>query len=204
MPSNNSSGIVHYLAGKFPGRIGWLFSPGGFKEPRPWLPYAIDNGKFSSWEKKRAWNEREFFDLLDRCWISACKPEWIAVPDEVGNRDETLRLWDKYVEKIRRYKRPLAFVVQDGMTTRDVPKEAEVIFVGGSYEWKWRNVALFCAAFPRVHVGRVNWISKLEFCEQAGAESCDGTGWFRGDQVQTRQLIDFVSGERRETTMALL
>jgi len=195
MPSNNSSGIVHYLAGKYPGKIGWMFSPGAFKEPRAWLPYVIDNGKFAA----ANWNEDDFWALLDRCWLSRYKPDWIAVPDEVANRDETLRLWDRFYDKTKMYGARLAFVVQDGMTPGEVPDEADVVFIGGSTKWKWRNAALFCATFPRVHVGRVNWVDKLEFCERIGAESVDGTGFFRGgsDSIQAQQLIDFIAGRRR-------
>jgi hypothetical protein len=201
MPANNSSGLVHYLAGKYPGKIGWMLAPGGFKEPREWLPYVIDNGKYSSWENKSEWNEDGFFDLLDRCKLSRFKPDWVAVPDEVANRDQTLWLWNQYEQRIKMYGWRLAFVVQDGMTPNDVPDSADVVFVGGSTKWKWRNVALFCATFPRVHVGRVNWVDKLEFCERVGVESCDGTGFFRGglDSIQSIQLVDFISGHRRHT-----
>jgi hypothetical protein len=199
MPSNHAGGIIHYLAGKYPGKIGWMFSPGGFKEPRAWLPYVIDNGKFSTWEFGKEWLEEEFFDLLDRCKLSRYKPEWVLVPDEVGNRDRTLWLWNQYKPRVAMYGWPLAFAVQDGMTTKDVPESAEVVFIGGTTNWKWRNVALFCAVFPRVHVGRVNWVDKLEYCETVGVESCDGTGFFRGgpDSEQALQLIDFISGHRR-------
>lgn len=199
MPSNDSSGIVHFLAGKYPGRLGWIFSPGGFKEPRAWLPYAIDNGAFSAWESNRTWSEEPFFELLDRCQLSRYKPDWVAVPDSVGDKDRTIWLWRQYGRRVRMYGWRVAFVVQDGMTPNDVPESADVVFVGGTTKWKWRNVALFCATFPRVHVGRVNWVDKLEFCERAGAESCDGTGFFRGgpDSIQARQLADFVSGIRR-------
>jgi hypothetical protein len=199
MPANNSDGLVHHLATKYPGKIGWMFSPGGFKEPRDWLPYVIDNGKFTSWENKSEWNESEFFDLLDRCQLSRYKPDWVAVPDEVADREKTLWLWNQYERRIKMYGWRLAFVVQDGMTPNDVPESADVVFVGGSTKWKWRNVALFCATFPRVHVGRVNWVDKLEYCERVGVESCDGTGFFRGgsDSIQARQLVDFISGHRR-------
>lgn len=199
MPANNSSGLVHFLAGKHPGKIGWMFSPGGFKEPRAWLPFVIDNGKYSAWESGKPWNEDEFFELLDRCQLSKFKPDWVTVPDEVANKDETLWLWNQYERRIRMYGWRIAFVVQDGMTPNDVPESADVVFVGGTTKWKWRNVALFCATFPRVHVGRVNWIDKLEYCERVGVESCDGTGFFRGgpDSVQAQQLADFVSGIRR-------
>lgn len=196
MPSNNSSGLVHFLAGKYPGKIGWLMSPGGFKEPRSWLPYALDNGRYTMSD---AWNEESFFDLLDRCQLSRYKPNWVAVPDEVGNRQKTLWLWSQYERRIRQYNFRLAFVAQDGMTPNDVPESADVVFVGGTTKWKWRNVALFCATFPRVHVGRVNWVDKLEYCESVGAESCDGTGFFRGgpDSIQAHQLVDFIAGRRR-------
>ncbi len=169
-------------------------SPGGFKEPRAWLPYVIDNGKFAT----KDWKEVQFFDLLDRCNLSMFKPDWVAVPDEVANRDRTLRLWDHYESRVRKYGWRLAFVVQDGMTPNDVP-DCDVVFVGGSTKWKWRNAALFCATFPRVHVGRVNWVDKVEYCERIGAESCDGTGFFRGgpNSVQGIQLQQFIAGRRR-------
>ena len=199
MPSNHSGGVVHYLAGKYPGKIGWMISPGGFKEPRSWLPYAIDNGKFSAWGSEEPWNEQDFFDLLDRCQLARYKPDWVTVPDEVTDREKTLWLWNQYERRVRQYGWRLAFVVQDGMTPNDVPESADVIFVGGTTKWKWRNAALFCATFPRVHIGRVNWVDKLEYCERIGAESCDGTGFFRGgaDSVQGIQLQEFIAGRRR-------
>lgn len=190
---------MHYLAGKYPGKIGWMLGPGGFKEPRGWLPYVIDNGKYSCWESKREWEEGEFFELLDKCKMSRYKPEWVAIPDEVADRERTIWLWGQYEDRVRMYGWQTAFVVQDGMSPRDVPESAEVVFVGGTTNWKWRNVARFCASFPRVHVGRVNWVDKLEYCERVGVESCDGTGFFRGgpDSVQAKQLVDFISGRRR-------
>ncbi len=198
MPSQNSGGLVHYLAGKYPGKIGWLMSPGGFKEPRAWLPYAIDNGKYSSYKNGTPWNEEAFFNLLDRCRFSRYKPDWVAVPDEVGDKEKTIQLWSQYEHRVKQYGWRTAFVVQDGMTPNDV-QDCDVVFVGGTDDWKWRNAALFAATFPRVHVGRVNWWDKLEYCERLGIESCDGTGFFRGgeDSEQSIQLQDFLSGHRR-------
>jgi hypothetical protein len=206
MPANNSSGLVHYLAGKYPGKLGWLIAPGDWIEPRAWLPYAIDNGRYSAWENDSDWDEEAFYHLLDRCQLCRFKPMWVAVPDEVANREKTLWLWNQYERSVGQYKFKLAFVVQDGMKPSDVPKSADVIFVGGTTEWKWRNVGLFCATFPRVHVGRVNWVDKLEYCERIGAESCDGTGFFRGgpDSVQAKQLRDFIAGERRSEKQPML
>ncbi len=208
MVANNSGGMVHMLAGKYPQKIGWLLSPGGWAEPRAWLPYAIDNGKFSAWgreqkfggsgDSKSQWSEKAYFELLDRCQLSRYKPDWVAVPDEVGDKEKTISLWGQYERRVRQYGWRTAFVVQDGMTPNDVP-DCDVVFVGGTTKWKWRNAALFAATFPRVHVGRVNWWDKLEYCERLGVESCDGTGFFRGgeDSEQSIQLQDFLSGHRR-------
>jgi hypothetical protein len=51
MPSNWSAGLVHYLAGIYPGMIGHLYSPKGQRGPYPWLPYALDNGAFKNFDK---------------------------------------------------------------------------------------------------------------------------------------------------------
>ena len=93
---------------------------------------------------------------------------------------------------IRSYGWPAAFAVQDGMTSGDVPAEADVVFVGGSTAWKRRTMHEWCDHFPRVHVGRVNTGRWLWECDEAGAESCDGTGWFRGDKAQTNSLLSYL------------
>ena len=208
MPANNSSGLVHWLAGKYPGSIGWLQGPGKncLKEPRKWLPYALDNGKFMAFQDGRQWDESSFFKMLDRCQLWKFKPIWTLVPDEVGNRVKTLRLWELYAPVIARYGWPLAFAVQDGMTVQDVPENADVVFIGGTTEWKWKHAATFCAAFPRVHIGRVNSGDRLESAEAMGAESVDGTGFFRDglDSARGMQLQNFIAGHRRHECEPML
>ncbi len=86
----------------------------------------------------------------------------------------------------------MAIAVQDGMTPSDVPKEASVIFVGGTTSWKWRNLKTWTENFPRVHVGRVNTYKLLWMAHDAGAESADGTGWFRGDAKQLAGLTKYL------------
>lgn len=197
--ANNGNGLTHYLAGKYPGGIGWMMSPpSGFQEPRRWLPYAIDNGKFAAWNSGKPWDENGFLKLLNRCRLSRYKPMWIVVPDEVGSVHLTESLWYLYESKLREYGWPLAYVVQDGANERRVPKEADLVFVGGTTEWKWRNVERFASAFPRVHVGRVNNIDKIEYCARAGVESCDGSGFFREGEGDIRaiQLQEFLAGRR--------
>lgn len=192
MPSNNAKMLVGYLAGKYPGRIGWLLSPDGWKDPHEWLPYAFDNGAFPVWEKGETWHEGPFYAHCERVRGRTHKPRWIAVPDVVANRAETLRAWFLHSPRVAAFGCPLAFVVQDGMTPDDIPPNASVVFVGGTDSWKMPNLRMWTTNFPRVHVGRINGERGLWGCHEAGAESCDGTGWFRGDQKQLAGLLRYL------------
>lgn len=188
MPTNNSGIQIGYLCGKYPGRLGWLISPGGWRKPPSWMPYALDNGAFSAWLNKREWDEQAFIDLLDRT-RGHIRPLWVAVPDVVADAEATKARWQEWSQRIREITNvPLAFVVQDGMTVADLPKDADVLFVGGSTEWKWRNLKMWTTAHPRVHVGRVNSERLLWMAHDAGAESCDGTGWMRGGEERLEDL----------------
>ena len=64
MPSNNSKGIVHYWAGLgYP--VGWLFTPeSAVREPVPWIPYAIDNGRFAVWSSGKNGTSMIFLECL--------------------------------------------------------------------------------------------------------------------------------------------
>jgi hypothetical protein len=192
MPANNAKMLVGYLAGKYQGRLGWLMSPGGWREPHDWLPYAFDNGAFTVFSNGLQWSDETFYAHLQRAVGQTHKPMWVAVPDVVGDREATLQSWLDHHERVSKYGVPKAFVVQDGMTPDDVPGDADVIFVGGSTEWKWRSLKTWTANHPRVHVGRVNTERLLWMAHEAGAESCDGTGWFRGDKAQLAGLLRYL------------
>lgn len=194
MPANNSKMVVGYLAGIHPGKVGHLYSPGGLRGPYGWLPYALDNGAFPCWQKGQSWDESVYLGFLDRVAESPYNPRWILVPDVVADRDETLRKWDAWAPRLRKRHRgwPLAFAVQDGMTAEDVPEDADVVFVGGTTEWKKKTLHDWADAFERVHVGRINSPKWLWECDRAGVESCDGTGWFRGDKVQLAGLVSYL------------
>jgi hypothetical protein len=184
--------VAGWLAGRFPGRIGHLYSPGGLARLYDFLPFACDNGRYPCWQSGRDWDEAAFIGMLDRIVDMGGRPSWLLVPDVVGDRGETLREWDRWHTRLTRYGWPLAFAVQDGMSVDDVPDDAAVVFVGGSTAWKWRTLHEWTGSFDRVHVGRVNTNGKLWQCHEAGAESCDGTGWFRGDQKQLAGLVSYL------------
>jgi hypothetical protein len=95
-----------------------------------------------------------------------------------------------------RYGWPLAIAVQDGMTPADIPANAEVIFIGGTTEWKWRSLPMWAQTGARVHVGRVNEVERLHICERWRVESVDGTGWMQGTENgrQARSLGQWLAG----------
>lgn len=187
MPTNNCGFTAGYIAGQFPGRIAHLYSPDGWRRPKPFVGYALDNGRFS-----KTWQADTYWQMLDAAAQADAMPMWALVPDVVGDRDGTLREWDTYAPRVQSYGWPMAFAVQDGMTMNDVPQDAAVVFVGGTTAWKRRTLSMWCAAFVRVHVGRINTNQWLWECHEAGAESCDGTGWFRGDQAQLAGLRSYL------------
>jgi hypothetical protein len=130
--------------------------------------------------------------------MSGVMPLWALVPDVVSNRAATLERWLRYAPIVRAAGLRPAFAAQDGMTFDDVPDGECVIFLGGSTEWKVGAIGPWCDRFPgRVHVARVNTWRRLVACWRAGAISVDGTGWFRKDSGQDRDLRKFL----RETSI---
>lgn len=199
MPSANTGFDCGVLFGRFPNRMGHLFSPDDKNgTPRQEFPWALDNGVFGAWQSGLSadqWNADPLYRFLDK--YGFLMPRWVAVPDWVADRDETIRRWAEHSPALRAYGMPLAFVVQDGMTVSDVPSDADVIFVGGSTSWKWRTLPVWTNSFKRVHVGRVNTYRLLWMAHNAGAESCDGTGWFRGCRDQLAGLLKYLDESER-------
>lgn len=196
----NRCGIeIGYLAARFPGLVGHLYSPGAQCGPYPFMPYALDNGAFIAWKHKRAWPEDEWRFMLRWAALSGQRPLWCIVPDVVADRAATLANWDRYAEEIRGFGFRPALAVQDGMTFDDVPDSDCMLFLGGSTEWKEGAIAPWCERFPdRVHVGRVNKWRRLMMCYRAGAVSVDGTGWFHKKGGQAADLVRFLEFAQTE------
>lgn len=196
MPSNNTCWLVHYWSGKY-GGLAHLLGPSRIEKPYPHLSYALDNGAFGAWANNRPWDRELFITHVERYAFLQLRPSWVVVPDVVADKELTIARWNHWAPILAKdYHLRLAIAVQDGMTATDVetltPK-ADIVFVGGSTEWKWETYRGWAADFPRVHVGRVNTQSQLEKCSIAGVESCDGTGWFRGRPEQIKELGRFLA-----------
>jgi hypothetical protein len=184
--------MAHRLNERFPGRIGLMIGPSRSR-PTKGLPVMLDNDRFSVWSKGNEWSEPAFLKMLDTVQATD-DPQWVVVPDVVGDAVATFREWDGWAGRLRERGLKLALAVQDGMTPNAVQRytDPEVIFVGGTAEWKRRTLWNWCCEFQRVHVGRINSERALWNCHRCGAESSDGTGWFRGSQPQLRGLLRYL------------
>lgn len=196
-----SNRIWHYWAGKHPGSVGVLLGPSyGKKVPiDKWMPFVLDNDAFTCWRDKKPWSEDAWRSMLQMVGMTGQKPLWAAVPDVVADREATIANWPIYSPEIRKRGWPTAFCVQDGMTEEDVPKDADVVFVGGTDKWKFPNLERCTKAFKRVHCARVNAPEMILACERLGCESVDGTGWFRDPSRKDKLpfVESFIEGYRK-------
>ena len=200
MLANHSSGTFHYWCGKYPGVLGWLVGPTASRKTRwrKWVPFALDNDAYSAFTNAQEWCLDSWLEMLRLVKSQGQIPQWCLCPDVVGDKQKTIHLWEKHSKTITGMGWAPAFAVQDGMEKADVPQGAEVIFVGGTTVWKWRTVEYWCSNFRRVHVGRVNTVPRLWLCEDLGAESVDGTSWFRDgeDGPKLQRLEAYLKRER--------
>jgi hypothetical protein len=131
---------------------------------------------------------------------------WAIVPDIPGNAEGTITKWHAHYRQVADAEINPALAVQDGMTVEMVkalrPNPA-VICIGGSTEFKWATVEMWVKAFPRVHVLRCNSPDKLDYLDKLGVESCDGTGWNRGDRKQTSGLENWARRDPKPKLFAL-
>ncbi len=140
------------------------------------LPWCLDNGAFKNF------NEEKFFRLLEKCQgLPGCK--FVAVPDVVGNANETLIRFKKYRKTIADMGYPIALVGQDGLEQLSIPwNDFDCLFIGGTTEWKLslRAAQLVYLAKSKqkyIHMGRVNSNKRVIYAKSIGCDSADGTGY---------------------------
>ena len=138
---------------------------------------CLDNGVFGKGypgdEKWLAWVTKHQ-PIADRVIF-------VVAPDVVGDAAATLERSRPFLPIIRDLGFPAAFVAQDGLEDLDVPwDEFDVLFIGGSTEWKLgpHVLPLIREAKARgkwVHAGRVNSKRRFAYFELLGCDSADGT-----------------------------
>lgn len=199
MPANPSGEGFLNLVRSYPGKLGWIMSPSYYKDPHPEIEFVLDNGAYGAYLRGEAFDSNAFLNMLNLAAASKLIPRFAVVPDCVADAARTIEMFKTWHGIVKSFGFYCAFAAQDGIEPEQVPKEADVVFIGGTTKWKWSKAELFCKSFKRVHIGRVNNIAQLEAAEEMGCESIDGSGWFREtvNGIKGRQLINWAAGNKR-------
>lgn len=123
-----------------------------------------------------------------------------VAPDVVGNARATLERAGEWLPIIRDLGFPAALAAQDGLEHLDIPwDDFDVLFVGGSTEWKLgpaaRRIVLMAKRRGKhVHFGRVNSARRFEYATAIGCDSADGTYIAFGPDVNLPKALSWNRG----------
>jgi hypothetical protein len=149
---------------------------------------SVFGGKYPGDEQYLTW-------LRTRPNLSRCR--FAVAPDVVGDAAATLARSLPMLHRIRLIA-PVAFVGQDGALPEDLPwGEFDVLFIGGSTEWKIgpAAAALVLEAKRRgllVHMGRVNSYRRLKYADDIGCDSVDGTYITYGPNINLPRVVGWL------------
>lgn len=159
---------------------GWglLISASGVLRDEGFDLLMIDNGAWSAYIQGKPWDEGRFQTAVD---VFGARARVIITPDKVAGGLESLRLSESWIPRLYDIA-PQVIPVQNGMTPADVRpllSDRVGIFVGGTTDWKlatmrqWGDLAKDVDCY--LHIGRVNSARRIQLCQDAGADSFDGT-----------------------------
>lgn len=131
---------------------------------------------------------------------------FVAAPDVLivhadgtvtGNAEATLLRFPMWRQVISSLGFPVALVAQDGlecMLDRVPWQDVDVLFIGGSTEWKLSSGAKACVdearrLGKRTHMGRVNSYKRLALAQSWGMDTADGTFLKYGPETNLPHLL---------------
>jgi hypothetical protein len=194
--------------------IGLLIQPGNQYHRRVHLypAWGGDNGAFG----KHGFNAVRFRAMLAQPHLKAHRDTclFIAAPDVlrhlpsgdvIGDAEATLAQFPAWAEEIRTHGFPVALVAQNGLETmlEAVPwDQVDVLFVGGSTEWKLSEAARMCVEEAqrrgkRTHMGRVNSYKRLALAASWGIDTADGTFLKYGPETNVPRLCSWLRKARQ-------
>lgn len=177
------------------GLLGTFETPRQRMLPVPGARWAADTGIYGTGfpgdDEWLSWLARRVAGREDLCLFA-------TAPDVVGDAAATEERSRPFLPVIRDLGVPAAFVAQDGLTVSSVPwDEFDVLFVGGTTDWKLGEVAreIVRAAVRRgvaVHIGRVNTARRLTYASAIGASTVDGTLLAFGPDTNLPRLLSWL------------
>ena len=152
--------------------------------PDPRMPYVLDNGAWFAHTHGTEWDSHGFARLVSQHGAGC---DWVAAPDIVAGGAKSLKRSLGWVPLLLSMCPKVLIPVQDGMTAEDLEPlvgDRVGLFVGGSTEWKEHSTVRIWGPLARrtgchLHVARVNSVRRIALCQDAGADSIDGTSVVR-------------------------
>lgn len=201
--------------------IGILLRPGNsyHLHVEDYACWAADNGQYTT--GKAAPTDEEWFNWLTtataeldkKSCLFATAPDVLKVidgddgkPIVIGDAQATIERSRPWLARIRELGLPAAMVAQDGVEELDIPwDELDVIFLGGSTEWKIgpgaaRLVREAQRRGKTVHMGRVNSGKRFKLATEWGVDSVDGTFLAFGPVKNLPRLLSWVRERRPQLT----
>lgn len=173
---------------------------------RPGVRWAADNGCFGKgFPGEAAWWEW----LVDNA-ASADTCAFAVAPDVVADAAATLARSLPWLPRIRGLGYKAAFVIQDGQEDLPMPWDAfDVMFIGGSTEWKLGRHARVLVAEAKqrgksVHMGRVNSEKRLRYAAAIGCDSADGTYIAFGPDLNLPDVLAWLRGVNTQLAFSVL
>lgn len=161
--------------------------------------YMSQIGAFRWWAADNAcFTQGDRFDLTRYlAWLARYCPHirsclFATAPDVVGDAVATWRRSAKVLPQLRALGFPAALVAQDGIERTRIRWGAfDVLFIGGSTEWKLGEAANAIASEAKargkwVHMGRVNSGVRMRKAWAWECDSVDGTQLKRPDKYLAR------------------
>lgn len=170
---------------------------------------AMDNGCFT---KGDAFDLEAYLGHLRTVVAEGNVPLFATAPDVVGDYTATTRRSVPVLALIRELGVPAAYVAQDGMEA-DLDRVRwdlfDVVFIGGSTEWKLGEgaravVAAAKAHGKHVHMGRVNSLKRLRYAQAIGCDTADGTFVAFGPSKNAPKVLEWLATLAREASAAAL
>jgi hypothetical protein len=190
--------------------VGDFISPRQYKLTGTTPFWAADNDAFSGFDSDR------YLRMLDAAAEAEVAPQWITVPDVVGDHDRTMEMWHKWKGKLLERNLPPAFVLQNGIedyldyhltqwSDWILPPEAACYFIGGDNHFKFSKVVEFITGMSNggfnvdgnpkwMHMGRVNSVRRMNWAKKMGCDSCDGSGMARFTTSVLHPMIRALKG----------
>ncbi len=152
-----------------------------------------DNGCFSD-----RWDERSWWSWLiglPRTIRFAVCPD-VYDPNGGECHEATVERWERFATRMKVAGFTPAFVCQVGATPWNLPADAEVLFLGGTTEWKLgpdaEAITMEWGDTRWVHMGRVNSLRRLRIAQRWGCRSVDGTYLIKAPDICLPRLLRFL------------